>query len=147
MLGDIGARRGDDELKLATRVRLPDRTINRYADEVLDYLERLIALDSELDTAMRSKSFGELIPAGRAAPKNRLMFRPVGLTIMMRLIASMQWEHTLAATFKLVTKVPLELTKAPFKGVIWDDRRNRMITANASLALALLQYMLGERQA
>ncbi|TJW91363.1 MAG: DGQHR domain-containing protein [Mesorhizobium sp.] len=147
VLGDIGARRGDDELKLATRVRLPDRTINRYADEVLDYLERLIALDSELDTAMRSKSFGELIPAGRAAPKNRLMFRPVGLTIMMRLIASMQWEHTLAATFKLVTKVPLELTKAPFKGVIWDDRRNRMITANASLALALLQYMLGERQA
>lgn len=147
VLGDIGARRGDDELKLATRVRLPDRVIKRYADDVLNYLERLIALDPELNTAMRSKAFGELIPLGRSAPSHRLMFRPVGLTIMMRLIASMQKEHTLAAAFKLVEKVPLELTKAPFKGVIWDDRRNRMITANSSLALALLQYMLGERKA
>lgn len=147
VLSDIGARRGDDELKRATRVRLPDRIINRYAGEVLDYLERLIALDAELDRAMRSKTFRDLIPAGRAAPKHRLMFRPVGLTIIMRLIASMQKEHTLAATFKLVKKVPLELTKAPFKGLIWDDRRNRMITANATLALALLQYMLGERKA
>ncbi|MBZ9845686.1 DGQHR domain-containing protein [Mesorhizobium sp. CA5] len=147
VLNDIGARRGDDELKRATRVRLPDRMINRYASEVLDYLLRLIALDTELDEAMRSKTFGELIPSGRAAPKHRLLFRPVGLTIMMRLIASMQKEHTLAAAFRLVKKVPLELTKPPFKGVIWDDRRNRMITANATLVVALLQYMLGERKA
>ena len=147
ILGDIGARQGDEALRRAARVRLSDREINRYAKQVLEYLERLIALDSQLDTAMRSRNFGPAIAAGRTAPQHRLLFRPVGLTIVMRLIASLRPDHTLAAAFRLAKKVPLELTRPPFKGVIWDDRRNRMVTSNASLTLALLQYMLGERKA
>jgi DNA sulfur modification protein DndB len=147
ILADIGARRGDEDLKHAARVRLPDAAINRYGAEVLSYLERLVKLDPELDAALRSKARDTLIPLGRSPSRNRLLFRPVGLTIMMRLIGSMQKDHTLESAYELARKVSLELGEAPFVGVIWDDKRNRMVTANASLAVALLQYMLGERKA
>lgn len=139
------ARENGDELARASRVRLPDDRIEVYFGRVRSFLSRLLALDPRLEMAMNLEEFGPAIVAGRTLPEARMMFRPIGLTIMTKLIATLARERTLDEAFDLVRHVPLDLTSTPFADVVWDTRRSRMMTANASVALAVLLYMLGAR--
>lgn len=148
VLTDVFGRKGrqdHEELVQAARVRLPDGRIDSYQARVQSFLGRLLRLDPRLDAAMRSRGFGPTIVEARTLPQAQLMFRPIGLTIMAKLVAALARDRTVDAAFALADLVPLELTAAPFADVVWDTQRSRMVTANAATALALLLYMLGAR--
>ena len=147
VVADVVGRDHKDELSHGSRVRLSDDRIDFYFQQVRSFLLRLLRVDSRLFAAMRSTNFGPSIVAGRTLPEARLMFRPIGLTIVTRLVAALRRDRTLDDAFELAGRIPLDLTAAPFVDVIWDTRRNRMVTANATVAQALLLYMLGARAA
>lgn len=143
-IGEVIGNKKSAELVQASRIRLAETRIDHYAQATRKYLEALIALDPELDKAMRAKNFGPLIAAGRERDRSRVLFRPIGLTIFTKVIAHLCREHSLARALKIAKRIPLELSAQPFAGIIWDPVRNRMTTANANLCVSLLLYMLGE---
>jgi DNA sulfur modification protein DndB len=121
-----------------------DRRLQHYSKLVTAYLDSLFGLDPTLAAALAKPDFGPSIAAGRTAANPRLLYRPIGLLIVTRVIGALRKSRSLDASLKRARKIPLLMTEAPFAGVIWE--RNRMQTTNASLAVRLLLYMLGEKQ-
>jgi DNA sulfur modification protein DndB len=143
-LNEIVAPEERAELQAATRVRMKDRRLQHYSKLVSAYLNSLFGLDATLAAALAAADFGPSIVAGRTPANPRLLYRPIGLLIVTRVVAALRKTRSLDASLKLARKIPMLMTEAPFAGVIWE--RNRMQTTNASLATRLLLHMLGERQ-
>lgn len=72
-----------------------------------------------------------------------LLFRPVGLLLAVRVARRLVDSGTpLERAVELVSKVPMELARKPWVGLLWDDINKRMITAseNQRVAERLLFY-------
>jgi DNA sulfur modification protein DndB len=132
-----------EELKRGDRIRMSDRRIAHYRKLVVDYFETISKVDPDLRAALSAKIPGPLIIAGRTHANPRLLFRPIGFTIVTNALTRLRKTRTLPATLRLARSVPLLMTSAPFADVIYDTVRGRMITTNATLATRLLVYMLG----
>lgn len=147
VVGEIVGSKTSAEQVQGARVRLPDARIEYYARETRAFLEKLVALDPKLAEALAAKDFGPKVIAGRERENSRILFRPIGLMIFARVIAQLCKEHSLVQALRIAKRLPLRMAEAPFAELIWDPRRNRMITANAALCVSLLLYMLGEQAA
>jgi DNA sulfur modification protein DndB len=146
VVGDIIGNKKSAEQIQGTRIRLPEARIKQFTLLTRSYLEKLVALDPELLAALSAKDYGPKVMAGRERDHSRLLFRPIGLTIMTKVIAALKTKHSLDKAFSIAKRIPLNLSDAPFAELIWDPKRNRMITSNAQLCVSLLLYMLGESQ-
>lgn len=146
-IGEVVGAKNRAEVAQASRTRLPDARIVHYAREVRTYLETLVSLDPLLKTALGARNFGEKIVEGRGREDPRILFRPIGLTIFTRVIGQLCKERTPEKAFEIAKRIPLGMSAPPFVDVIWDPKRNRMMTTNATLCVALLLYMLGITEA
>ena len=75
-----------------------------------------------------------------------LLFRPIGLLIFMRVLRKLiDSGSELSAAIKKSSKVPMEISKNPWAGLLWDVTNQRMITAgeNQKAAVKLLFYSVG----
>ena len=70
-----------------------------------------------------------------------ILFRPIGLTIITEIVATLVKKYPLDRCFELVSKLPTDLTAEPYNGVIWHPTQKRMIGGKA-LVRNLLLYML-----
>jgi len=145
-INDIVAPQARAEVLAAARVRMSDRRLQHYSKLVTSYLDALFGLDATLAAALAKPEFGPLIIAGRTPANPRLLFRPIGLIVVTRVIGKLRKSRSLDASMKLARKIPLLMTEPPFVDVIWDRTRGRMQTTNASLAIRLVLHMLGEKQ-
>jgi len=132
-----------EQLREADRIRLSDARIAHYRKLAVQYFETIASLDPELMAALTAKNPGSVIPMGRTRANPRLLFRPIGFTIVTDALSRIRRTHSLAATLKLAKSIPLMMTSQPFVDIIYDPLRNRMTTTNANLATRLLVYMLG----
>jgi DNA sulfur modification protein DndB len=142
---DILDGRNEEELKDAARVRLPEDRLDFYQAGVVDFWGRLAQLEPLLERIFAGQAEEGL--AGARTPTNpRLLARPIGMKIMMRVAAKLRENRTMAVTMRELRRIPLVMTRAPFAGVIWDAERERMMVSGESLATRLLMYMLGITQ-
>lgn len=130
-------------LREADRIRLSQAQINHYRTLFLQYFEAIAALDPQLVAALGADEPGLLIPSGRTKTNPRLMFRPIGFTIVTNALTRIRRTNSLKETLRLSKSIPILLTLSPFADLIYDPLRNRMATGNANLAARLLAYMLG----
>ena len=127
----------------ADRIRVSAVQIASYKKLFLDYFEAIVAIDPELKKAISAGKPGTLISAGRTPQNPRLLFRPIGHTIITNALTRVRKTKSLKETMRLAKKIPTVMTSAPFNDLIYDSVRNRMVTTNATLAARLLAYMLG----
>jgi DNA sulfur modification protein DndB len=132
-----------EELRRGDRIRMSDRRIAHFRKLAVTYFEAIVGIDTELKAALVAKTPGPLIVAGRTRANPRLLFRPIGFTIVTNALTRLRKTRSLPATLRLARSIPLLMTSAPFADVIYDTVRGRMITTNATLATRLLVYMLG----
>jgi DNA sulfur modification protein DndB len=140
---EVMAVQDKEQLQEAKRIRLSDSRIAHYRSLALSYFDTIAGLDPDLKAALTARNPGPLFPAGRTAGNPRLLFRPIGFTIVTAALSRLRKKHTLTETLKLAKSIPLLMTSAPFVDIIYDPKRNRMATTNAGLASRLLVYMLG----
>jgi DNA sulfur modification protein DndB len=140
---DVMAVDDKEQLRKADRIRLSDARIEHYRKLTLSYFETIAALDPQLTAALKAKDPGSLFPAGRTRESPRLLFRPIGFTIVTDALARIRKTNSLSTTLRLAKSIPLLMTSQPFVDIVYDPRRNRMTTTNAGLASRLLVYMLG----
>jgi DNA sulfur modification protein DndB len=132
-----------EKLREADRIRLSDAEIAKYKKLFLEYFQAVVGLDPQLGTALAAKVPGPLIPPGRSQQNPRLLFRPIGYTIVTDALTRVRKEKTLKDTLRRAKSIPIIMSAAPFKDVIYDPLRDRMMTTNAKLAARVLAYMLG----
>jgi DNA sulfur modification protein DndB len=130
------------ELATADRILLKQDRILHYRDLVLDYYERLAKIDPELSKVF--KSFGpEVAPVRRRPPEPRLLFRPIGLKIITRVLGELRKTMSIDEAFAQAGRLPMTLSEAPYVDIIWDRAGDRMVMRGETLTTRLMLYMLG----
>ena len=71
-----------------------------------------------------------------------VLFRPIGLKILTEIIAELVEKYPLSKCFKMISKLPTDLTQTPYNGVIWHPTQKKMIIKGKTLVKNLLLYML-----
>lgn len=137
--------RDEEELQDAAKIRLPENRISYYQDGVVDFYQRLSAIEPLLATIFGkdADSRTDAIRDARTSRNPRLLARPLGLKIITKIAAEFRKDKSIARTFRELKRIPLVMTREPFADVIWDTNRSRMIVRGESLATRLLLYMLG----
>ncbi|WAC59651.1 DGQHR domain-containing protein [Brevundimonas sp. SL130] len=143
VIGSVIEGRRAEELKDAERNRLPDDRIAFYKDGVIDFYKRLAALDPILKSAFEGNDVSNVCRAARTSDSPHLLFRPVGLKMIVRTAAELRKSKSVASTFKELGRVPILMDEKPFSETIWDTDRDRMDNKGESLGTRLLAYMLG----
>jgi DNA sulfur modification protein DndB len=73
-----------------------------------------------------------------------LLFRPIGLEILMTAVAELiRTGATPRQAVRRVASVPMQLDRAPWKGLLWNASSKRMITEHKKVCLRVLVYAAG----
>ncbi len=147
-----------DVLKILFLFETKNRTdrhlrFNRPSDERLDHYYRVA---TDFFTAL-SKAFAPVrgvmndadpeavTSKQRGAHGGHLLFRPIGLELFTRLATALAKSRSieLQDAVELLKVLPVDLTKAPYAGVIWDSGRSTIKTTGKTLALDLMRHMVG----
>jgi DNA sulfur modification protein DndB len=144
IINSVVEGRDEEELERARRNRLPEDRIAFYRDAVIDFYDRLAALDPALRAVFDGANVSDVVREARRPPEPHLLFRPIGLKIAGRVAAELRTgRRTLQQTFRDMRRMPIRLDRMPFSATIWDSDRGRMVTRGESLATRLVLYMLG----
>jgi DNA sulfur modification protein DndB len=121
-------------------------------DEVKSFFDRSTALfDSmcksfpPLAKLRDSEPDDEVASRHRSVKGGHLLFRPIGFQMVVQTISLLlQQDIPLAKAIAAVSKVPMQLAKPPWLGLMWDDTNHRMITRDTPKpAQRLLYYCAG----
>ena len=113
------------------RQRPIDDVIADYDKRAVDLFDVLCKNHPPLQKVRDSKPTDEVAVRYRNARGGNLLFRPIGFQMVVRTIRllmdrGMTLEKAAAAT----SKVPMQLAKPPWAGILWNSLSQRMLTAN-----------------
>jgi DNA sulfur modification protein DndB len=125
--------------------RPDDEVLDEYKDFAIKYFTLLSKVFKPLKTIFDSKNSEMIIPQYRNKSGGHIIFRPIGLEIITRVIVALfRKNNSLEDSIKKVSKLPYKIEEKPFRFVVWDPRRKTIITKGKKLAQDLLLYILNE---
>jgi len=94
--------------------------------------------------AASAASAPKIIQKQRRADGGHVLFRPVGLRLFAEVAVDLVSKGgvTLEEALSLMAKLPVELSKSPYRGVIWLSN-GKMNPSGRAMCKRLLLYMLG----
>ena len=128
-----------DEL---TKTRQSDEILNQHYTNACDYFKRLTNSFLPLKEFADTSDYSIVVKKYRHPDGGNMLFRPIGLKILTEIIAVLREKYSLPECFKMISKLPTDLTQAPYNGVIWHPKQKRMIIKDKTLVKNLLLYML-----
>ncbi len=131
------------EVKEAINIRLSEARIDYYYNRVLQYFCSMAKLNVELQRYLEEGPNSGIAQIARSPEVRNVLFRPVGQIAFANAMAMIAKSKDLNAAFERAHNFPLDMALPPFRGIIWDTERKRMIAKGAPLAGRLLTYMSG----
>ena len=128
-----------DEL---TKVRQPDHILDEHYQNACDYFKRLTDSFLPLQEFVNASDNSTVVKKYRHSEGGSVLFRPIGLQIVTEIIAELVEEYPLSECFKMISKLPTDLTQTPYNGIIWDPTQRNMIPKGKTRVRNLLLYML-----
>ncbi len=128
--------------KELTRVRPPETDLDQFERRALAFFGEMSRCFRPLRRFFTRRSTG-LLRRCRGPHGGHILFRPVGLKLFANLAADLSKTRTLRRSMQLLARLPQRLNQAPFRHVLWDPDRRRILSSGASLSGRLLLYMLG----
>jgi len=125
------------------RIRPSDESIANFytrSGTLWDCMQKYFV---EIDRFQKSKPDDEIAAEYRRRDGGHLLFRPVGFQMIIKVIRYlMDANFSLDESVKKLSMLPLELSQPPWKGLLWNATKQRMITAaeNQRAATQLLYY-------
>ena len=129
-----------------TKIRQPDEILEKYYANACDYFTRLTDSFLPLQEFVNASDNSTVVKKYRHSDGGSVLFRPIGLKILTEIIAVLVEKHPRSECFKLISKLPTDLTEIPYNGVIWYPTQQRIITKGKTIIKKLLLYMLNEYQ-
>ena len=128
-----------DEL---TKIRQSDEILNKHYANACDYFEQLTNSLLPLQEFVNSgDDYSVVVEKYRHSDGGSVLFRPMGLKILTEVVAVLSEKYLPSECFKMISKLPTDLTQTPYNGVIWDPSQKKII-GGKTLARNLLLYML-----
>ncbi len=133
----------EDEL---TKVRQPNHILDEHYQNACDYFTRLTDSFLPLQEFVNTPDHSTVVKKYRHPEGGSVLFRPIGLQILTEIIAELVEKYPLSKCFKMISKLPIDLTQTPYNGVIWHPTQKKMIMKGKTLVKNLLLYMLDHPQ-
>jgi DNA sulfur modification protein DndB len=128
------------------RKRPSDEEIAVFFKNSTDLWDTLTEYFIPLQELKQIEVKGEVVARYRHELGGHLLFRPIGLLIIFRVIrALIDSQVPLTQGVSLISNVPMELAKSPWADLLWDTVNKRMMTApeNQKVAVQMLFYGVG----
>ncbi|MBT3039176.1 MAG: DGQHR domain-containing protein [Candidatus Thiodiazotropha sp. (ex Codakia orbicularis)] len=126
------------------RVRPDDELL----DEYFTYAKKLFRLlkknFKELDEFFSAENSGTIAEKYRGSHGGNALFRPIGLEVLMKVIARLSKDMPLSDAVKQVAKLPVDLNAAPYEWLMWDPHKKTIINAHKATLRESLLHMLGK---
>ena len=127
-----------------TKVRQPDYILDEHYQNACDYFKRLTNSFLPLREFVNATNNSAIVRKYRHSDGGSILFRPIGLKILTEIIAVLVKKYPLSECFKMISKLPTDLTQTPYNGVIWHPTQKRIISKNKTLVKNLLLYILNQ---
>lgn len=127
-----------------TKVRQPDHILDKHYQHACDYFKRLTDSFSPLKEFADASDSSIVVKKYRHPNGGSVLFRPIGLKILTEIIAVLAERYPLPKCFKMISKLPTDLTQTPYNGTIWHPTQKRMTIKGKVLVKNLLFYMLNQ---
>ena len=138
----ISKKKPRDRKNELTKIRQPDEILEQHYANACGYFEQLTNSFPPLKEFTNSgDDYHVVVEKYRHSDGGSVLFRPMGLKILTEIIAILVEKCPLAECFKMISKLPTNLTQDPYNGVIWDPSQKKII-GGRTLARNLLLYML-----
>ena len=126
------------------RVRPDDETLDKYFRFAENYFLQLKKNFKALDEFFSAENTEPVVKKYRGNHGGHVLFRPIGLEIMTRVIARFTKDMSLARAAKLAAKLPGSLNKEPFQWLMWDPNKKTMLNGHKVTIREVLLYMVGK---
>ena len=132
--------------KYFKRFRPSDERLSELYDKSNDLWESFANSFQCIEELRASEVSEEVAGKYRHRGGGNILFRPIGLLIYIRVLRKLiDSGLELKDSLKRLSKVPMEISSAPWAGLLWDVVNQRMITAgeNQKVAEKLIVYSVG----
>lgn len=123
--------------------RPDDDALQGYYNRSVAYFRWLGQYFETLGRYFRAKSPASVVRRHRGSFGGSVLFRPIGLILMTEVVASLPRELGVRERVKRCSRLPQELSRAPYVRVLWDPMTHTILPKGRLLARRLLLYMLG----
>ena len=124
------------------RIRPSDEELDKY----FEYAQRLFNLlrknFCELEEFFRSQNPSDVVKKYRGSHGGKVLFRPIGLEILMRIIVQLSKDMSLSDAAKLASKLPRELNEPPYEWLMWDSNKKTISNSHKVTLREVLLYMV-----
>ena len=125
-----------------TKIRQSDEILDKHYANACAYFEQLTNSFLPLqEFANSGDDYSVVVEKYRHSDGGSVLFRPMGLKILTEVMAALSDKYPPSECFKVISKLPIDLTQNPYNGVIWDPSQKK-IKGGRTLARNLLLYML-----
>lgn len=138
--------RGAKSWRRFQTIRPPDDVIDSFYNKSTEFWQLLTEYFPSLQDIGNNKSSEEVAGRYRHDQGGHLLFRPVGLLMVVRVLRRLVDSGTrLNEAVRLISQVPMEISAPPWAELLWDTTNSRMITSpeNQKVAKRLLFYSVG----
>ena len=126
------------------RVRPDDETLDKYFKYAESYFLQLRKNFKALDEFFSTKNTEQVVKKYRGSHGGHVLFRPIGLEIMTRVIARFTKDMSLARAAKLAAELPNSLNEEPFQWLMWEPNKKIMLNGHKVTIREVLLYMVGK---
>ena len=126
------------------RVRPTDAKLEKYFQFANSYFVELGKNFKALEEFFSAANTEPVVKKHRGSHGGHVLFRPIGLEIMTRVIARLTKDMSIAQATKLAAKLPSTLNEAPFEWLMWDPNKKIMLNGHKPTIREILLYMTGK---
>jgi DNA sulfur modification protein DndB len=143
-VGSLKARARGEYLVKLRFYRPSDSELDDYYKLAVNFFERLGDAFPELESFYHAHDPEVVINKYRGVFGGSMLFRPVGLMSMTELVCTLSETYGVDKAFDRVSNLPTDLTQVPYRGVLWDPTKPKILPTGGPLTRRLLMYMLNE---
>jgi len=125
------------------RARPSDSDLNAYFELAKSYISFLANNFTEFRSFLSAAKPSTVVAKHRGAHGGKVLFRPVGLDMLTRVIAKLTKSMPLEDAVKLASKLPRDLSSAPFATLLWNTTTQTIGNANNVTLREVLMHMVG----
>ena len=134
----------DLKSKKANLVRRPnDELLHKYFSFSKRFFEKLKHNFNELEEFFSATNTEYIVKKYRNNTNGgSALFRPIGLDIFVRIIATLTKKMPLSDAITLASRLPTNLSSAPFAELLWDTKNKTILNAHKVTLREVLLYMI-----
>lgn len=126
------------------KVRPTDKELLQYFKLARIFFKLLKNNFSEIEEFFNTADYPTVVAKYRNQNGGNILFRPIGIELIVKVIATLTENYSLREAVKLAALLPRNIAAPPFTHLMWDPNKKTMLNDNKTLLRNILLYMLNQ---